>query len=333
MDVMIIRHMKFWFSYFVSIVLLMVLASIVAWISIPYLTKGQHTLVSPLPNFLTLSKNIQVSTLDLWKPLIQEVLGSESPPQLTATAAFMYDLDDNKVLFDKDSKKRVPMASLTKVMTAIIALENRKSDDTYIVPGSALVGEDSMGLTAGEKLSMEELLYGLFLRSGNDAAEVFAANYPGGRQAFIDAMNQKAKALGLSDTNFTNPTGLQGDGDQYTTAYDLLVITRYALKNFPEIEKAGSTFSITIPATSTHKEFYMENETNLISTYPGVKGLKTGYTPEAGLCLITYLDYHDKKIVGVLLNSQNRRQEMVELLNYSLKSLGITPPRYTGSTF
>ena len=125
------------------------------------------------------------------------------------------------------------MASLTKIMTAIVALENKRDDNTYIVSARALVGEDSMGLSPGEELSQEELLYGLMLPSGNDAAEVLASNYPAGRTMFIQAMNDKAKALGLVDTHFSNPSGLQGDGMQYTTASDLLVITRYALENFP----------------------------------------------------------------------------------------------------
>jgi D-alanyl-D-alanine carboxypeptidase len=246
----------------------------------------------------------------------------------TAQSVLLFDLTTDKTLYERSPNARLPMASLTKIMTAIIALENPKSDDAYIVKGSDLVGEDSMGLSPGEILTREELLYGLILPSGNDAAEVFASNFPGGRTAFIKAMNLKVQALGLTDTNYTNPSGLQGDGDQYTTASDLLVITRYALDNFATFRRVAETFSYTIPETNSHKAYYLENETNLLTTYPGVKGVKTGYTPEAGLCLVTYLEYDDHRIVGIILNSENRRQEMKDLLDYGLTKLAITPPKH-----
>ena len=218
------------------------------------------------------------------------------------------------------------MASLTKIMTAIVAIENRKEDDRYIVKESDLVGENSMGLSSGEVLTLEELLYGLILPSGNDAAEVLASSYPGGRNAFISAMNDKASSLGLTNTSFTNPTGLEGDGKQYSTAYDLLVITRFGLKNFPLFREVVSTVEKEILGNSYHKYFYLYNETNLLTSYPGVRGVKTGYTPEAGLCLVTYLDYEGHEILGVLLGSQNRRQEMKDLLDSSLKLQGVEPP-------
>ena len=123
-----------------------------------------------------------------------------------------------------------------------------------------------------------------------------------------------------------NPSGLQGDGEQYTTAYDLLVITRYALDHFPVVSKIAATYEYVISSTHTHKEYDLYNETNLLTSYPGVKGLKTGYTPEAGLCLVTYLEYKGHKIVGIILNSENRRQEMKDLLDYSLNYFGVKPP-------
>ncbi|MCL4387463.1 serine hydrolase [Patescibacteria group bacterium] len=231
-----------------------------------------------------------------------------------------------KTLYAKNIRQKLPLASLTKIMTAIIALENPKKDDRYIVKKEYLVGEDSMGLDAGEILNLKELLYGLILHSGNDAAETIAGNYPGGRYAFIKAMNDKAKSLGLKDTNFSNPSGLPWDGDQFTTAYDLLIITNYALSNFSEFRSVSETFNYVIPKTNTHKEFILENETNLLSSYPGVKGVKTGYTGDAGYCLITYLDYDGHKIIGILLNSENRRDEMKELLDFGLKQVGVNPP-------
>lgn len=283
-------------------------------------------IISPLPNFLTAFANDQVSTLNLWLPFFEMLdPASSDQPEITAKSALIYDLNTQKILFSKNPRERMPMASLTKIMTAVVAIEFPKKDDQYTVMQNDLVGENSMGLSEGEKLSLEELLYGLILTSGNDAAETLAGNYPAGRNRFIEAMNNKAKALGLGNTHFTNPTGLEGDGQQYTTAYDLLVIANYAMK-LPLFKKVAGTFDYRIYATANHKEFYLENETNLLTSYPGVMGVKDGYTPEAGLCLVTFLNYKNHKIIGILLGSDNRRQEMKDLLDYGLKIQGITPP-------
>lgn len=291
-------------------------------------TDNKGPIVSPVPDFLTAFFNKQVSSLNLWLPsLANKISVSFQAPEISAKSALVYDITSKQVLYSKNPKQRLPMASLTKIMTAVIALENKRLDDAYVVKQDDLVGEDSMGLSVGETLTLSDLLYGLILTSGNDAAEVLAENFPG-RSFFIKAMNDKVKSLGLSDTNFTNPTGLEGDGKQYTSAYDLLVITDYALSNFPLFNQVVSTFDYNIPYTPQHKAFYLENQTNLLTSYPGVKGVKTGYTPEAGLCLVTYLDYGGHKIIAVILGSDDRRGEMIELLDYSLKSEGITPPHH-----
>ena len=287
----------------------------------------KQNILSPLPSFLTIFKNNQVSTINLWLPSLENELNSNlKKPEITAVSALLFDLTTNRILFSKNPREKLPMASLTKIMTAVIALANKKENDKYTVRKEHLVGEDVMGLSENEVLSLKELLYGLILHSGNDAAETLATNFEGGRKGFIKAMNDKAKSLGLSDTNFTNPTGLEGDGKQYTTAYDLLVITNYAISKFPEFNEVVSTFDYQIPRTKTHKAYYLENETNLLTSYPGVRGVKTGYTSEAGECLVTYLEYKNHKILGILLNSQNRRGEMKDLLDFALKSQGVKPP-------
>ena len=316
-----------------AFVFILIIILAVSYFGYRFISGENNSIISPLPKFLTSFSNRQVSTLDVWTPVFQGI-GSyihgdkkEAVLQVTARSVLIYDLTGNKVIFDKNSNSKVPIASLTKIMTAIISLENPKKDNKYLVRKEDLVGEDSVGFSEGEVLSLNDLLYGLILHSGNDAAEVLANNFYDGRAGFIKAMNDKAKALGLKNTNFTNPSGLEGDGHQYSTARDLLVITRYALLN-STFSKIAATADYTIPKISTHGEYYMENETNLLTTYPGVKGVKTGYTPEAGFCLITYLDYGEHKIIGILLGSENRRQEMRELLDYSLKTLGIKPPIY-----
>jgi len=285
---------------------------------------------SPLPDLLTKSFPNIFGSSQIWKPNIERVKESSiKMPEITATAAISYDLSEEKLLYDKNSRSKLPMASLTKIITAIVALENEPIDKTFVVNRfAAEIGENTMGLSEGEKLTLEELLYGLILHSGNDAAETIVQGSRFGRGNFIYLMNKKAEDLGLTDTHFTNPTGLEGDGNQYSTAYDLLVVARYALLN-PIFAKVVSTVEYEIPYSSNHKYLYLFNETNLLTSYPGVKGVKTGYTDEAGFCLVTYLEYEGHKIIVVLLNAENRRQEMKDLLDYSLRSLGVKPPPHS----
>jgi serine-type D-Ala-D-Ala carboxypeptidase (penicillin-binding protein 5/6) len=321
--------MKKFFGYALSVIILTAVFSSALWYYYGLYFHHNRPVNSPIPDFLMLAYNNQVNLLDFWTPVLQKIHGNGvKPPDLTAQSVLMYDLTTSKVLYEKDPSARRPMASLTKIMTAVIALENPKPDDRYVVTKKDIVTGDIMGVSPGEVYSLQDLLYGLVLHSANDAAEVLASNYPGGRSAFIKAMNNKAKALGMLNTHYTNPSGLQGDGDQYTTTYDLLVITHYALTHYPVFAKVVSTASYTIPKTADHKEIDLLNETNLLTSYPGVKGVKDGYTPQAGLCLVTYLNYDGQRIVGIILDSQNRRGEMKNLLDYSLETINITPPPY-----
>lgn len=285
------------------------------------------SITSPLPDLLTKSFSNVFGSSNIWKPSMGKVIESSvKKPEITASGAISYDLASEQLLYQKNVKTKLPMASLSKIMTAIIALENEPINKVFTVNKlAAEIGENTMGLSEGEKLPLSELLYGLILHSGNDAAETIAQGSRFGRNNFIYLMNKKAEDLGLTDTHFTNPTGLEGDGKQYSTAHDLLVMTKYALEN-PTFAKAVSTVEYEIPYSNEHKYIYLFNETNLLTSYPGVKGVKTGYTQEAGLCLVTYLEYEGRKIIAVLLNSQSRREEMKELLDYSLKTLGVTPP-------
>jgi D-alanyl-D-alanine carboxypeptidase (penicillin-binding protein 5/6) len=325
----IVIYVRKFALYLITVVLCLCLVGLVSWIVIPIFAQSSQGTVSPVPHFLTRKDNDQVTTLDIWEPIKQAVLGFTTRDNgivVNSKSALSYDITIDKPLLELNPNERLPMASLTKIMTAIVAIEHQRQDDRYIVPSSAIVGEDSMGLETGEILSLKELLYGMILHSGNDAAETFAANFPGGREQFIQAMNDKAQSLGLKDTHFTNPTGLEGDGDQYTTAYDLVVMTRFAIEHFPTFREVAATFDYNIAQTDMHKAFYLENETNLISSYPGVKGVKTGYTPEAGMCLVTYLEYQGHQIIGVVLNSGSRRDDMRDILDYSLQKVGVKPP-------
>ncbi len=304
-------------------------AAIFAYPSYLFFTQASipSTIQSPLPDLLTQAFPSVLGASESWRPVIQDTnVQKTGNLKLTATSVVSYDLTTDTLLYSKNIRTRVPLASLTKIMTAIVALENQGiNDEMRVSKSAAKVGENSMGLEQGEILKLEDLLYGLVLASGNDAAETIAENSKFGRDDFVYIMNKKAEDLGLYDTHFTNPSGLEGDGKQYSTAYDLLVMTRYGLQN-PNFAKIVSTVNHEIPASEKHKAFYLYNETNLLTSYPGVKGVKTGYTYEAGLCLVSYLEQDGHHIIAILLNAQNRRQEMKDLLDYSLKELGLKPP-------
>lgn len=288
---------------------------------------GSFRLNSPLPNIFT-DKNPQVlATHDYWKPNITQVIKkTKEYPELSALAVLAYDMQSDQLVYEKEIKTKLPLASLTKIMTAIVVIENEDLDERVTISRrAATIGENSMGLVENEQFTRRELLYGLILPSGNDAAEVLAETSSVGRENFVFLMNKKAEQLGLSDTRFTNPSGLEGDGTQYSTAYDLLVMTRYGLQ-IPLFAEIVSTVEKELPASEYHGHYRLVNDTNLLTSYPGVKGVKTGFTYEAGMCLVTFLDYGGHKIIAVVLNSQNRREEMKTLLDYSLTSLGVEPP-------
>ena len=275
-----------------------------------------------------------------WFP--EEVLGTAEglvagtamePPEVPSKSALLVELGSGKVLFEKNSKEVLPIASLTKIMTAVVSLERTPLDTVFTVSEAAEeVGENSMGVTAGEKYTFDELLCGLILHSGNDAAYVIAEGVSGDEARFVDLMNQKAKELGLKNTYFADSSGLE-DGTHSTTV-DLVKLTKYAMK-FPYFREVVKTVEIELPGVMadtpngpngsepTHKFLYLYNQTNLLSTYPGVEGVKTGYTEEAGLCLVTYARHEDLELVGVVLNSPNRKGDMILMLDHGFGGLGI----------
>jgi D-alanyl-D-alanine carboxypeptidase (penicillin-binding protein 5/6) len=169
-----------------------------------------------------------------------------------------------------------------------------------------------MGITEGEIYTVEELLYGLILHSGNDSAYALAEGTAGSVEEFTKWMNFKAKELGLLNTYFADPSGL--DDSTYSTAYDLARLTEYALLN-TEFRRISKTRELEI-YSDTHKYMFLENQTNLLTSYPGVEGVKTGYTEEAGLCLITYSRNNGVELVGVVLNSLDRKGDMVLMLDF-----------------
>lgn len=287
---------------------------------------NEKGILAPIPEFLVNTFYKESRDFSFWE-IEGKVLATRSAkPEISALSAISYDLTSDTLLYSTKRDTKFPIASLTKIMTAVVAIENMDLDQEIKISRNASeIGENVMGISKGEVYALEELLYGLMLNSGNDAAEAIAEASPFGRENFVHLMNKKAEDLGLTNTRFTNPSGLEGDGEQYSTAGELVVLSRYALEN-KDFAKIVSTYSYHISYSDEHKELYLYNQTNLLTSYPGVKGLKTGFTPEAGMSLVTYLEYGGHRIIAVLLSSDNRRQEMKDLLDYSLESLGVDPP-------
>lgn len=243
--------------------------------------------------------------------------------QISAKAALFTDTQSGEVLYGKNIHDKLPIASLVKVMTVLIALEHKNMNEQFSVSQKAANMEpDKMLLIAGEKLTLRELLDGIFLISANDAAEVLAEGTTGNREEFIKLMNDKAKQLGLKNTHFANPTGLDEDtGNSYSTVYDLAILTRYLIRRYPQVVEISQSEHIYLPRTEDHQDYDMYSGINLLTTYLGVVGFKTGYTPEAGLTLITLAQKSGHEVIGVLLGSGSRRDEARELLDYSFKKI------------
>lgn len=264
---------------------------------------------SPLP------RGEGVLGVNQWQPVLAQA--AFSTPSITAKAALFLDTRSGQIFFAKNAHQRLPVASLAKVMTVLISLERKNMDDQFTVSQKAAEMEpDKMLLIAGEKLTLKELLYGIFLISANDAAEVLAQGSTSSREEFISLMNSKALQLGMKNSLFVNPTGLDEDGQSsYSSAYDLAILARYLIRHYPEVLDISSKYHIYLPITESHQDYDMYSGINLLTTYPGVMGFKTGFTPEAGMTLITLARRGDREALGVLLGSGSRRDEAKSLLD------------------
>lgn len=238
------------------------------------------------------------------------------------------------VLYSFNKDKSLPMASTTKIATAIVAIENTTDFDKKIQISDKAVGVEgsSIYIKKGEELSMRELLYGLILASGNDCAVAIAETF-GENGEFIDMMNEFASKLSLTNTHFDNPHGLDSD-THYTSAYDLAKITSYALKNdlFREIV---STERYVIEGTDIYPARYLKNKNKLLFTQEGCIGVKTGFTDNAGRCLVNAVQKDNMQIISVVLNCQPMFEECERLTdlayeNYMMKEF-ISPYNFVSN--
>lgn len=232
-----------------------------------------------------------------------------SIPSISAQAAIILDNDSKVVIFAKSPKNRFPMASTTKIMSALVALEHYRINDVLTIRQS-FVGGVTVGFRKGERVFLEDLLYAMLLPSGNDAAVAIAQNYPGGQEAFVAKMNKKAKELHLLDTNYTDPSGLS-DGN-YTTPFDLAHLATVALKQ-PILSQIVSTKTKVI--RSLDGNTYTLINLNKLLGSNGVYGMKTGFTDEAGGVLVTLKKEEERTFVIVIMKSADRFADTEKLLS------------------
>lgn len=239
-------------------------------------------------------------------------------PEFSSRAVFIKDLSTDTILFQKDSTIPLPIASTTKIMTALVALEYFKQNSVLTVRVGASIPGAKVGLFAGEDLSFRSLLYGMLLSSGNDATYAIAENYPGGIVGFVSAMNKKAKELNLENTHFDNPAGFDSP-NHFSTAKDLAKITEQALKDstLARIFQTKETDIVSLDKKYTHKLY---NLNKLLSKLHGVLGVKTGTTPQAKENLITLLERNGIKILVVLLGSEDRFEETTKLIDWTYQN-------------
>ena len=232
-------------------------------------------------------------------------------------AAYLVDLDTRLVMWARDPETMRAPASLTKLITAMVAVDDAGSLDRVVVvtKESTQIVPSVMGLSPGEKLTLRQLIAGLFLDSGNDAAEAIAQGIVP-RDRFIRQMNQKAGEIGLTASHFANPSGLDAPG-HVMSAHDIAHVAAYLAKYYPELAAIAATKDIAIPATAEHKAFYPHNMNRLVGTYPGATGLKTGLTDNAGGCMLATATRDGRHLVAVVLNATlHSTDDATILLNY-----------------
>ena len=255
---------------------------------------------------------------------------AQSAPQTGAEAFILMDAGSGRVLTGKNTEQELAIASTTKIMTALVALETGNLSDKVTVKQNHLKEGSSMYLRAGEVLTLEELLYGLLLPSGNDAAECIAAHCggsggSGGSAQFVRWMNEKAKALGMEHTSFANPSGLDEMGHS-SCALDMARLAAYAMQN-PTFARIVSTRTASV-GTRT-----MTNHNKLLASYSGCVGLKTGYTGDAGRTLVTCAERDGMRLIAVTLHDGSDWADHAALYDYGFSAYALSSGAKKGEAY
>lgn len=277
--------------------------------AVPFLVNGaeKHLIGSQIPQ-----NNSNVAGIQKYN--IPPVGKNLPAPDFGAREVFIKDLSTGTVLFQKDADTPAEVGSLAKIMTALVASSYFKQNSVLTVRSGNIPGS-SAGLFGGEDLSFRSLLYGMLLPSGNDAAYTIAENFPGGILGFVSQMNKKAKDLNLGNTSFDNPAGFDSP-HQYSSARDLAIITEGALRD-STLARVFATKETDIFSLDKKYEHRLYNLNKLLSEVKGVLGVKTGTTPESKENLVTLIDRNGKKVLIVVLGSDDRYGETTGLIDWT----------------
>ncbi len=271
-------------------------------------------------SYANIDDNEIIDINEIKRETIETVAKTTEEPKLNARVGLIFDRNSKTILYEKNGLKQVPMASTTKIMTTIVVLENSNLNDIVTISKkSAGTGGSRLGLKANDKITVHDLLYGLMLKSGNDAAVALAEHVGGGIEGFVDLMNKKASEMGLVNSHFVTPHGLDQD-KHYTTAYELACMADYAL-NIPKFKEIvnSKSYNITINARSS----LIGNTNELLGSLNGVYGVKTGFTNGAGRCLVTACKRDDLDIITVVLGADTKKirtLDSIKLIEYAYKN-------------
>jgi D-alanyl-D-alanine carboxypeptidase (penicillin-binding protein 5/6) len=247
------------------------------------------------------------------------------PPPVTAASWILYDESTDTVLGEWDADAQRPIASVTKIMTVTVALENSNLDDDVLISDEvAKTGGQHIGLVAGETVKLRALIRGALLYSGNDAAAAIAEHVGGTIDGFVEMMNQRAQELGLENTHFVNPHGLDTDG-HYSSARDLLVLARHAM-SIPEFANVVKSRVMVFPDAPDGTLRSVTNTNRILNSYEGSIGVKTGQTPRAGLTYVGAAERYGRRLYAVVLHSVGRRAhfaDAIALFNWAFEDLGV----------
>lgn len=246
-------------------------------------------------------------------------------PVVHARAGILVDIDRASILWQQDAHAELPGASTTKILTAVVALENFAPDERVTVTSSALQqawDETRMGLSAGQTLTVQELLEGALLVSGNDAAMALAVDTVG-LPRFVAAMNAQVTALGLHDSHFTGPVGLPGPA-QYTSAYDLAAMSTAAIDRLPLFADIVALRAARLPATAGHPAYSLRSINRLLAIYPPAVGIKPGWTADAGYCEVGMAVREGHRLISVLLGAPYSFSQSRRLLDWGFVREGLT---------
>lgn len=248
-------------------------------------------------------------------------------PDVSAGGAVLWDPADQRALYGKEEATGRPMASTTKIMTVLLALEADTLDDTVTVSASAASqGGASLGLVSGQRLPMRSLLAGLMLRSGNDAAQVVAEHVAGSESAFVALMNRRAEQLGLDATRFLNPTGLTDDPGHHASPLDLARLAEQAMAD-PDFAQWAGAARLTVPGLGT-----MDNRNELLTIYRGATGVKTGYTALSRFSLVGSATRDGRTLYTTVLGSEDNFADTVRLLDHGFDDFRRAEPAEPGPT-